>query len=604
MSLLGSSSSTATGYMPLIHINGTAMPDRYLGMLVSVDVDTSIHMPSQIRLMFRGPTASIIEDCGFTLGVELSLEVGTASDSGGTTVFTGEMTGVDLEFGPEGQITVIRGLDKSHRLMMGTSTKAYQQMTASDVVSNIVSTAGLTEGQVDATDSTYAVLGRPNVSDWVYIQQLADISNRVAYFLAGKIYFVANPTTDTAPESGSMGSPTVLASQLVMGRNLFNVRASITAAEQVTSVEVRGWDPSQKQSVVGVGSAGASMFSNSEDPTTIAGTFGGKTFVETMQGLDQQTLADTRAQSIAADIGNSMFEMEGECFGDPGLVAGTAVSLGGCGDPFDGKYVLTAARHSFVPSAKGYSTWFTVGGRRNHSLLALSGGGTFPDVTQGRIPGGMTTAIVSSITDPENLGRVQLKFPWLDETYVSGWSRVLQIGSGSGWGNLWMPEVNSEVLVAFDRGDINYPYVLGGVYNGQDALSPQASGYVDTGSGAFTKRLLQSRTKHTLLLDDTDSAPQILLQTGDTNHSLTFAQSGQGTVTLKSNGDITVQGQNITITAEQNLQLEGQSQLSLKSPQIQISADAELQIASQGTAELSASATLDISGSMTSINSG
>ena len=78
------------------------------------------------------------------------------------------------------------------------------------------------------------------------------------------------------------------------------------------------------------------------------------------------------AGSIAADIAGALAEIEGECLGNPALLAGESITIGMAGMPFDGYYVCSAARHVFEPDSGGYTTWVTVGGFRDRSLFALS----------------------------------------------------------------------------------------------------------------------------------------------------------------------------------------------------------------------------------------
>lgn len=82
-------------------------------------------------------------------------------------------------------------------------------------------------------------------------------------------------------------------------------------------------------------------------------------------------------------------------------------------------------------------------------------------------------AIVTDNKDPDKLGRVKVKFPWLPEEsrFAAGWARITTSASRSGRGFFWLPEVDDEVLVAFEHGDIRYPIVLGALWNGVD-LAP------------------------------------------------------------------------------------------------------------------------------------
>lgn len=81
---------------------------------------------------------------------------------------------------------------------------------------------------------------------------------------------------------------------------------------------------------------------------------------------------------------------------------------------------------------------------------------------------GVVVGVVTNVNDPEQLGRVRLKFPWLDERLESNWARVLAPLAGNGHGLQLHPEVNDEVLVAFEHGVVEYPYVIGALWNGVD----------------------------------------------------------------------------------------------------------------------------------------
>ena len=79
---------------------------------------------------------------------------------------------------------------------------------------------------------------------------------------------------------------------------------------------------------------------------------------------------------------------------------------------------------------------------------------------------GVEVAIVTNVKDPNKLGQVKVCFPRLPGKPESDWVRVVQPAAGAGRGFYWIPEVNDEVLVAFEFGDIRRPFVVGSLYNG------------------------------------------------------------------------------------------------------------------------------------------
>ena len=81
---------------------------------------------------------------------------------------------------------------------------------------------------------------------------------------------------------------------------------------------------------------------------------------------------------------------------------------------------------------------------------------------------GVATAIVTNNKDPEKWGRVKLQYTWREDKQESDWARVASSGAGKDRGTLWTPEVGDEVLVAFDKGNVDHPFVLSALWNGKD----------------------------------------------------------------------------------------------------------------------------------------
>ena len=80
---------------------------------------------------------------------------------------------------------------------------------------------------------------------------------------------------------------------------------------------------------------------------------------------------------------------------------------------------------------------------------------------------GVVTGIVKDLNDPEGQGRIQLQFPWLSESQRSYWAPVAVPMAGKKRGMYYMPELDDEVLVAFEHGDFDHPYIVGFLWNGE-----------------------------------------------------------------------------------------------------------------------------------------
>ncbi len=94
---------------------------------------------------------------------------------------------------------------------------------------------------------------------------------------------------------------------------------------------------------------------------------------------------------------------------------------------------------------------------------------------------GVVIGLVIDVADPEAAGRVKIGLPWYASGYEE-WARVSQLYAGNGYGSTWIPEIGGEVLVAFEHGDMRWPYVLGCLHSPVDLppVSRSASDDVKT----------------------------------------------------------------------------------------------------------------------------
>src|SRR5262245_31955279 len=114
---------------------------------------------------------------------------------------------------------------------------------------------------------------------------------------------------------------------------------------------------------------------------------------------------------------------------------------------------------------------------------------------EGRIHG-VVSGIVTNNQDPDKRGRVKLKFPWLSDTDESWWARIVSPMAGKERGVYFLPEVNDEVLVAFEHGDPRFPLVIGALWNTED--KPPFT----NDDGKNNVRAIKSRSGHTITLGD------------------------------------------------------------------------------------------------------
>lgn len=148
---------------------------------------------------------------------------------------------------------------------------------------------------------------------------------------------------------------------------------------------------------------------------------------------------------------------------------------------------------------------------------------------------GVVVGIVSNITDPEQIGRVKVEFPWMGDTIESHWARVTGQYAGSSRGFMHIPELGDQVMVAFDDGDPTHPYVIGAVYNGQHAVP--GPGNTD---GKNDHKYFRSRAGHDFEFLDTDGGEKIRLVDSSTNNSMVFDTAADTIKTEAKTGSIRI----------------------------------------------------------------
>jgi uncharacterized protein involved in type VI secretion and phage assembly len=191
----------------------------------------------------------------------------------------------------------------------------------------------------------------------------------------------------------------------------------------------------------------------------------------------------------------------------------------------------------------------------NEGLLELLsvGSGQHDD---GRITG-VVIGIVTNNNDPDRLGRVKLRFPWLSGSTESHWARVATPMAGNGRGLYFLPEVEDEVLVLFERGDVRFPFVIGALWNGKDQAP------ADNSDGQNALRVIKSRSGHLIRFDDSEKAQKIEIIDATSSNRIVIDTSTD----------------TVTITADKNIVLEApQGDIRLNAKQVVIEASGRADI--------------------------
>ena len=185
---------------------------------------------------------------------------------------------------------------------------------------------------------------------------------------------------------------------------------------------------------------------------------------------------------------------------------------------------------------------------------------------------GVAIGLVTQNQDPDGLCRVKVRFPWHEKASESYWARLAMPMAGNDRGVVMIPEVGDEVLVAFEREDLRFPYILGALWNGKDKPP------INNDDGKNDKRLVKSRKKHTLLFDDGakgvvelkhERGRRIVLDDDgfiveDEIGNKVQVDSNSGAMTIEAKGQLTIKAASISLQATGTLEVKANATLTLR----------------------------------------
>jgi phage protein D/phage baseplate assembly protein gpV len=547
-------------------VDGDPAPAEAATDLVEVVVDHSLHLPSMFSLRLFSHDMKWLEDPTFREGRKIEIFLGERPP---VKLLSGRIAGLEPELGEGDPSLVIRGYDLSHKLYRGRHRRSFTQVTDSDLARRLAAEVSLRPGTIDSTAEVHEYVFQNNQSNAEFLLERARRLGFELWVEDDSLHF-------------RRPRPNGAAVRLAWGDNLRGFRPRLSTAEQVDEVEVRGWDPSAKREVVGRARRGngAPEIGLGRPGSDIARDAWGEARVAVVdQFVRSPAEADALAQATLDELASVFVEAEGTCDANPLVVPGRQVDIQGVGRRFSGICYVTRVVHEWSRD-HGMTTHFTVSGRRDRGVWSL-----LEDAAPRRVGVGVVIGIVTNNRDPEDMGRVRVKFPWLSDQDESAWARLASPMAGADRGFFYLPEIDDEVLVAFEHGDIHRPTVLGVLWNGRDKPPLPASEAVG-GDGKVNKRIVKSRSGHTITLDDTAGGEEITI----------VDKTGQNKIVLHSPDN------SMRITVQGDLTIEAQGKITLKGAAgVDVSSQAEVKLSGQAGTELSSPAQTTVKGGIVSV---
>ena len=491
---------------PSLEIDGNEAPEDLMEDIVQISVEESLHLAGMFTLVIQNAYAPGREQDKpwkhkdlFAIGKSIRIAFGSSTTEAQEfqaqktgNVLEGEITAMETHFTSGSQAPIIiRGYDISHRLHRGRYNRSFQNMTDSDIVKKIAKEVGIgfSDRTIDTSGAPHDYVFQENQTNMEFLRERAARIGFELFIQDGNLNF---------------RKPSKVGNSLALKwlKDLHSFRVRVSNAEQVSEVEVRGWDYTQKRPIIEKANV-ENLLTNTQNGkgSKTSTSFKGKPPTPKMIVVDQPIFtpdeAKTMAQALCNELGGEFVLADAKGEGNPEIRPGRVVKLEDMGS-YSGEYYVTDTRHFYHEGV--YHTEFSIRGLRGGNLFTTLFPKTHLQPGQACLVG-----IVTDNKDPKGWGRVKVKLPTLTEEHASNWARVVAPGAGPNRGVYWLPEVNDEVLVAFEHGDMHRPYVIGGVWNGTDP-TPRTIG--DTVAGGVRLRVTKTRLGHQAWFVDEDKGAE------------------------------------------------------------------------------------------------
>ena len=368
-------------------IDNTPAPAVLIRDLEQVTVETSLHLPDVATVVLHDPQLTWIDEALLAPGRSLKIAARIEVDE--QPLFDGEIVELEPEFDPSTQRLTVRAFDRLHRLARGRHARTFQNVNDDEVVRRLAREAGL-EAKVGPTPHVHRHLFQANETNLDFLRGRAAALGFLLYVQGNTLHF-------EPPRAGVTPIP------LAWSEALREFRPRLSTIGQVSSVVVRGWDPSQRRAIMGEQREG-----NGAPQISARGQSGGELaraafgveaqHLITDRPVAEQPVAEQLAQAAADRIAGRFIEAEGVCGGEPALVAGVPVQISGVGERFSGTYLVTSAVHS-AGGDGAYDTRFSISGLHRSTLLSLLA----PAPAQASHAAGLVVGVVTDNDLPRRL---------------------------------------------------------------------------------------------------------------------------------------------------------------------------------------------------------
>ena len=222
---------------------------------------------------------------------------------------------------------------------------------------------------------------------------------------------------------------------------------------------------------------------------------------------------------------------------NPGLALGRVIKILGQDEHY-GSYRITSVTHNASENGR----------YQNHFEAVTAEMDVYPNTNFHAYPRSESqSAIVTENTDPEGMGRIKVQFSWQRHMGMSTpWLRIVTPHSGGDKGFHFIPEIGEEVLIGFEGGNAERPYVMGSLYHGGHRPESWQTEKNDV-------KAIRTRSGHTLEFNDNDGGESITLT--DKNGNVIRIDTANNDIMISALENMTLNAKNMQINVEENMDI-------------------------------------------------
>ncbi|MBX2924963.1 MAG: type VI secretion system tip protein VgrG [Chitinophagaceae bacterium] len=547
-----------------------------------------------------GTNAEVFHSSKNVIGSSVTITIEAEGIGEGSLKFLGVITQLETarQGGHAGELAIY-GYSPTILLDSGIHCKSWEEKKIKDIVNDVLKhfPSNLLKPSIaPGNGDTIPYLVQYKETAWQFLCRLADDYGEWLYYNGEKLVV-------SAPASEAI--------RLVYGSTLydFNINLKLqpadfqTIAYDYSNSSVYNGAPAGIPNKSGLSDWGKHVYKKSEQFFATKPKQWHTGFLTTKKQLDDwvETKAVMRSSNMVTFRGSS---------DHPAIGVGAKVSVDGKNvfdekDETYGEYVITSVTH--------YCNGL---GEYENSFSAIPASAKMPPPAGFPAPRCETqSAVVTDNNDPDGLGRIRVKFHWMNGSEKSPWIRMTAPHAGNEKGIFFIPETDEEVIVGFEGDNPTEPFIIGTVYK-SDAKTSFSNKDNDV-------KAIQTRSGNKIIMNDKEGSVFVEDKDGNSikidgegniavlaNKQIALT-CGKTKIEMKEDGTIDITGTKITVNAQEKAQMvsnqasftaESSGDAKMEGTKANVNGSVEVKVAGGAKTDISASGTVAVKGALITLN--